>query len=148
MPDTVMAADTVKFFVFNCPVRGYLPNKLLVTIQAVRIQYRGIRGLDANGLVKIHQCEGNRVMISVAGLGRPFADEIVRHVTVATDSKGVMAGFLPAVIFAAHDVAIDASLWIVRQIGCPAGVEKRIAACTQENSNYCTQQQFHIMKNS
>jgi len=113
MPDTVMAADTVKFIVIDCSVRGYFPNKLLVAIQAVCIQYRSICRLDTNGLCKIQKCEGNRMMVSIASLGGPFPDEIVRHVAIVANGKGMMAGLLPTVIFAAHDVAIDAGFRIV-----------------------------------
>ena len=53
MTDVVVAANTVKFFVIDCPVRNNLAYVIPVTIKAVGIQHSGVSGFDPYRLTKI-----------------------------------------------------------------------------------------------
>lgn len=134
MPNTVMAADAVKVSVIVCAVCGNFPDKLFMTIQAIRIQDSGIRGFYANRLMEVLKCEGNGVMVSIAGLGCPLANEIMRHVAIPACCKSMMTGLLPAVILASHNMAVDAGLRIIGKIRRSTGIKKSVPAGAKENS--------------
>jgi hypothetical protein len=145
MTDVVMAADTVKLFIVDHPVRGNFTHEVPVTIQAVGIQYSAISRLNANWIAKIPKRKGHGMMIAVLGLCHPFADKIVWRVAVVADGESVMTGFLPAVIFALHHVTVHTRLWIVRKIGRAPRIVKCVSAGAQQYSQQRTKQQPHFL---
>jgi len=72
-----------------------------------------------------------------------LADEIVRHMAIVARGDRVMTGLLPAIELLAHNVAIGAGARVIRQVGQPIGVEKRVAADTSQHPNKNNQKRFH-----
>src|ERR1043166_1892826 len=99
--DVVVATDAIKFFVVLHTMRRDFANVLAVPVEAVGVEHGGVVGLDANWLVKILKGESLGMMVAVLSLGHVLADEVVRHVAIIARCKGVMAGFLPRIIFVA-----------------------------------------------
>lgn len=143
MTDVVMAADTVKLFIVDHPVRGNFAHKVPVTIQTVGIQYRAISRLNANWIAKIPKRKGDGMMIAVPGLRHPFAEKVMRHVAIVAGGERVVTGFFPAVILALHDVTVHTRLWIVRKIGRAPRIVKCVPAGTQQYPQQRTKQQLH-----
>jgi hypothetical protein len=90
VPNVVVAADAVKFFVIIGAMRGDFAREFFVAVEAIRIQHGGVAGFDADWLVKILEGESLRVVVAVAGFGEVFADKVMRHVAVVADSVGVV----------------------------------------------------------
>ena len=146
MTDVVMAADTVKLFIVDHPVRGNFAHKVPVTIQTVGIQYSAISRLNANWIAKIPKRKGDGMMIAVSGLRHPFAEKVMRHVAIVAGGESVMAGFLPAVKLIAHDVAVYARFGIIRKVGGAPRIIKCIPAGAQQYSQQGTKQQPHFLR--
>src|SRR5690606_36314162 len=90
-----------------------LMHKILMAIHTGMLSHAPIAGFDLNRFVKIIERERQRMTESIVRFCHVFSDEIMRQVTVITHSQMVMAGLLPAVIIALHDITIGARPWVV-----------------------------------
>jgi hypothetical protein len=145
MTNIVMASDAVKLLIVDYAMRRNLARKILVTVQAIGIQHARIGRLYANGFSKIPERKCHRMMVAIAGLCQPFMEKIVRHMTVIACGESVVAGFLPAVKFIAHDVAVHTCLRIIRKIGCAARIIKCVSSGAQQDPQQRTKQQPHSL---
>ena len=114
------------------------PEAFPVMVPQDRIHHRGMTGHAV--LLKVAQIarrdpemldvlegEGPGMAESVLSLGHVFPEEVVRDVTVVARDRAV-AGDAPAFIIVPHDVAIDAGLGFVGEIGKAPGVPERVGA--------------------
>ena len=99
-------------------------HEIRVAVQARALRHAPIARLDLNRLVKVLQRERQRMKKSVVSLRDPFADRMVRQVTVVADGHMPMAGILPGVVVILHDVAVGATLRIVAQVADALAVAK------------------------
>ena len=70
--------------------------------------------------------EGQRVEEAVDRLSRVLGDQPGWRMTVIADRNLAMAGLHPALILCAHDVAVGASLRIIRKITRALGIPERV----------------------
>jgi hypothetical protein len=61
---------------------------------------------------------------TIIRLGNPLADGVVRQMTIVADSNMTMAGILPRIEMALHDMTIRATCWIVAQIAPTLAISK------------------------
>jgi uncharacterized iron-regulated membrane protein len=144
MPDVVMASNAMQILIVWYPVRRNLAHKFPVALQAIRVQYVGVPRLNSDRVVEgpVGECDG--MMVTVARFRHPLREKIVRHVTVVAGRKGMMACLLPTVEVLAHYVAVDAHLWIIRDVGCGATGIKGVSAHTQKYADQYMEQSHHI----
>lgn len=78
----------------------------------------------------ILESKGVAVMKTIAGLGEPLANKVMRNVTVIAGRHMLMAALVPAFINGIHDMTVRAGRGIVAQIGGAFGILKGIDAKT------------------
>lgn len=88
-------------------------HKILVTIDTSALSHAMIARLDLDRVVVISQREGQRMEEAIVGFGDPFADRIMRQMTVIANCYMVVTGMLPRIEMLLHHVTVDAGLWII-----------------------------------
>lgn len=92
-------------------------HQIMMTVDTVVLQNRGVARSDSNWLVKVLKGETLGMPEAVLRLGEVLAHQVVGRVAIVARRHRVMAGVLPAGIVVAHDVAVHAGLRIVAEIG-------------------------------
>lgn len=126
MPDLAVATDAVLMIIcmFESPHRlGY---QLSMTAQAVLLQDLAVGGTYFYRFVKILECEFARVVESILGFDHVPPRKRSRQMAVVAHCDSVVAPLLPAVKLLAHDMTVDADIWVVRKIGTPLGIIESI----------------------
>jgi hypothetical protein len=127
-----MAADTIQCRILA--MTQDFTNYAAMTLDAVVPQNHAVASTDANGFVEVLKREALGMPKPIFRFGQVFADEVMRRVTVIARRHGVMAGFLPTVVFIAHDMAIDAGFRVIAKIRAAFRVIKRIPAHAEYNA--------------
>jgi hypothetical protein len=81
-------------------------------------------------------------MIPVGHFGQPFAEEIVRDMTIVARGVTVVAGLLPAVELFAHDVAVHACTRVIGKIAGSLRIIKGISTRSREHADENGKQKF------
>lgn len=91
-------------------------NRALVTFDAGALCHATVARLDADGLVKVVEGEGEGMEKPVVRLRDPFADGMMGKVAIDADRGCVMTRVLPRVVIVLHDVAVHARSGVAAQI--------------------------------
>src|SRR5947209_6836299 len=89
-------------------VPNHFAHHVLVTMNAGVVQDAGVARANADGFRIVLQSKGGGMPEAVLRLDEVLGNGGMRRVTVIARRDRMMAGFLPAVILLAHNVAIDA----------------------------------------
>jgi hypothetical protein len=95
---------------------------------AVLLQNLRVGRCYLNRFVEVLKRESFGVAITIVGFADPFADPAFGDVAIIASRVIVMAGYLPAVVLVAHDVAIDARLRVIAHVGKPVSEVKCVRA--------------------
>src|SRR5688572_19455228 len=102
--------------------------ELGVAAAAVFLQDLSSARRDFDGLSKALQCEQLAVAPAVFCLGQVLGHEVVGQVALDANGGRVVAGLLPAVVLALHDVTVGAGLGIRLEVREAVGVAERECA--------------------
>src|SRR4051794_4092131 len=111
MPNRAVAMHAIELFLARAGSH-HVVHEIRMAMEAILLQDSAAHVANLDWLVKVLQREALGMPEAVFGLGVVLADKIVRQVAIDALSHVVMAGFLPAVKFRLHDVAIDARLGV------------------------------------
>ena len=136
MPDVTVTADAGNFIhllrpVRNCNVFG----NVRVTITARFFGHALVAPRNLNRLVETAERKIIRMPETVCSLCVVFSHEIVGRVTIVAGSNGMMTRFLPAVVLLVHNMAVSARSWIITQVRITFGINERIKANSQRQTN-------------
>jgi len=110
----------------------------LVAMQTSGLRDAAIARLDLDGVVKVLEGEGQRMVKAVVAFDNPFFNWVMRQVAVVAAGDAVMAGMLPRIEMVLHDVAVDARLGIAAEIaGAFAVAEGKGADAAQDAKHDC-----------
>lgn len=115
VPDRCVTVDAGLHVAASC-FRQHRVDEIFVARNASALRDSFVAWFDLDGILEIAECEGERVEESVIGLGHPFADRVVRQVTVVADGDVVMTAFLPGIHVVLHHMAVHARLRVVAQV--------------------------------
>ena len=132
-----MTLDTVDLILGH--VVGDRAHEIAVAVQAVFLQDHPAALAHLDRFVKVLECETVGVPEAVFGLGQIFADDIVRNMAIVTAGNKVVAGFLPAIVLRAHDVAVDTGARVVREVGRPLRIIEGVPAQPNQQANHAEQ---------
>lgn len=100
-------------------------DKFTVTRNASALRDPAIARLDLNRFVKVFQRECQRVKKTVVRLRHPFANRIMRQMTVVANRDMGVAGIEPCVVMVVHDMAIGAGGRIAGKVAVAFAVTER-----------------------
>src|SRR5262245_38671582 len=106
--------DTHQYFAVGLGWK-HLVNNAFMTVQAGILSHAPVSRLNLNGLMKVFQRERRRMKEPVFSFRKPFADKVVREVTIIADGHMTMARILPRIKMILHHVTIGAGHWIIAQ---------------------------------
>ena len=115
MPDRVVAVNAGR----RRLVRGkrkHLLDDLCVTGQTGALGDAPVAWFDLDRLVKSTGRECERMEKAVVGLGDPFADRVVREVTVVADRNVPVARRKPGIVVPVHHMTVDAGCRVMTQV--------------------------------
>src|SRR5262245_37126153 len=104
-----------------------------MAMDATALENRTVFWPDEKWVVKVLQRERVGMPEPIFGFGEILADEIVGSVAIVAGGDGVVAGFLPAVVVIAHDVAVDARCRIAAEVRKAFAVIVGVAAGAQRD---------------
>jgi len=110
-------------------------DEVLMAAHAGGLGDAAIAGFDPDRFGKNSGREGERMEQPVIGFGQPFADRMRGEVAIVANGDMPMAGTLPGVEMAVHDVAVDAGCRRVRQVAGPTPVAEGEQAEPQGNTD-------------
>ena len=91
---------------------------------------------DPDGVLVGAGGEIERMPEAIQSFGLILADKIVWGMTIVARRHAAMAALDPAVVLFLHEVAIDASLGIIGQVGSPFRVKESVGADAQCNPHH------------
>jgi hypothetical protein len=133
MPDVAMAMNAGKHFAVLFG-RQHLVHDVGVAVQACALRHASIAWLDLNWLVEIFQRKGQRVEKPVVAFYNPFSNRMMGQMAIVTDGDVPMAGVLPGIVMALHDMAVGTCSRVVAQVAPPFAVAERERSDARENS--------------
>jgi hypothetical protein len=104
--------------------RQDLMHKVRMAMQAGLLSHAMISRFNSNGFVEILERKRQRMEKTVVGLGIPLSNKIMRQMAVIADRDVLVAGLLPRIEVALHDMAIRAALRIAAEVTCALPVPK------------------------
>lgn len=105
-----------------------------MAIEASTLCHAPISRFNLDGLVKVFECERQRMTKTVVCLGKPMANKIVRQMAIVAGSDVPMAGVLPGIVIVLHNMAVYACFWVAAQIAGPLAVSKSKQPHSEEQS--------------
>jgi hypothetical protein len=109
-------------------------NKICVTRHTGALRDAFVARFNLDWVFVIAKCEGERVKKTVIGFRHPFADRIMRQMTIVTHRDVMVAAFLPRVQVFLHRVAVHAGIGVVAEITGTLAVSERERAYPSEQS--------------
>lgn len=110
-----------------------------MAIETRLLRHSAISRLDLDRFVVIFERKGQRMKESIVGLRHPFADRVVRKVTVVADRNVLMTRLLPRIEVVLHHVTVGARPRIVAQVAgslaVPKGERPQTAEQAQQYGN-------------
>jgi len=92
---------------------GHTANHCLVAIKTVIEHDIAADLAHLNRLREILEGERARVRKSILRLSHVLADDVMRSVATVAGGNRLVAAVRPTVVFVAHDMTVDARLWVV-----------------------------------
>jgi hypothetical protein len=123
MADVAVAMDAGEHFT-ACLRWDHFVDEVLMAMQACALGHSTIPRLDLNWLVKVFECECQRMKEAVVGLGDPLTNWMVWEVAIIAHRDMLMARILPGVVMALHDVTVDARRGVITEVTCALTVAK------------------------
>jgi len=75
-----------------------------------------IPGFNLDWLVKVFECERQRMIKSIVRLGQQMSDDVMRQMTIVADGNMAVAGLLPRIVVRLHDVTVRARRRVANQV--------------------------------
>lgn len=113
--DVAMAVDAQRHFAI-LGHRPHLMDNICMAVETRALRNVSISLLDLDRLVEVLERKGQGMEEAVVAFGDPFADRMMREMTIVADGDVAMAGILPGVVMTLHDVAIRTRCGIVTQV--------------------------------
>lgn len=86
--------------------REHMIHKILVTMDTSILNNFAITRFDLDRVFEVARRERERMKETVVGFGDPFADRVMREMTIVAGGDVMVARFKPAVILRLHHVAV------------------------------------------
>lgn len=115
---------------------------------AGRLRHPFITGLDFDRVMIILQRERQRMKKTVVGFRHPFANVVMRQMTVIANGHMMVTALLPGIHMLLHDVAVHTRLRIVAQIAGALAVSECESADTQKESHSDRKEQTQVLSPS
>ena len=136
MSDRVMAARTHNAFrAAMCAVAINGSGDAFVTMATGALHHLMIELSDLDGVWIFAGCEVERMPKPVVCLHRIFPNDVMRSVAVVAGGGVVVAGLYPSVVLLPHHVAVDARRRVVSQIAVTLGIDERVSADADDDSD-------------